>query len=38
MLLEDPTLAHYTISSRDSRFRFLYMLLFDRMHDAMYEN
>ena len=32
--LEDPNMAHYKISNRVSHF-FLYLLVFDRIHDAM---
>ncbi len=34
--LEDPNMAHYKISNRSqSLFDFFYLLVFDRIHDAM---
>ncbi len=37
--LEDPNMAHYTISNRVSvPCWFFYLLVFDRIHDAMYLN
>ncbi len=34
--LEDPNMAHYKISNRVSHFLIFYLLVFDRIHDAMY--
>ncbi len=33
--LEDPNMAHYKISYRVSRLLIFYLLVFDRIHDAM---
>ncbi len=33
--LEDPNMAHYKISSRVSHLLIFYLLVFDRIHDAM---
>ncbi len=33
--LEDPNMAHYKISIRVSHLYILYLLVFDRIHDAM---
>ncbi len=33
--LEDPNMAHYTISNRVSPLMIFYLLVFDRIHDAM---
>ncbi len=33
--LEDPNMAHYTISNRISHLFIFYQLVFDRIHDAM---
>ncbi len=33
--LEDPNMAHYKISNRVSNLLILYLLVFDRIHDAM---
>ncbi len=33
--LEDPNMAHYKISNRVSRLLIFYLLVFDRIHDAM---
>ncbi len=33
--LEDPNMAHYKISNRVSHFLIFYLLVFDRIHDAM---
>ncbi len=33
--LEDPIMAHYKISNRDSHLLIFYLLIFDRIHDAM---
>ncbi len=33
-MLEDPAMAHYKISSMDRLF-FIYLLVFDRIHNAM---
>ncbi len=33
--LEDPNMAHYKISNRVSHLLILYLLVFDRIHDAM---
>ncbi len=35
VLLEDPNMVHYTISYRDSQVLIFYLLVFDRIHDAM---
>ncbi len=35
---EDPNMAHNKISNRVSHLLILYMLVFDRIHDAMYLN
>ncbi len=34
--LKDPNMAHYKISDRVSHLLILYVLVFDRIHDAMY--
>jgi len=36
VLMEDPTTSHYTISSRSRQVLIFYLLIFDRIHDAMY--
>ncbi len=36
--LEDPNMAHYKISNRVSHLVIFYLLVFDRVHDAMYLN
>ncbi len=36
--LEDPNMAHYKISNRVSHLLIFYLLVFDRIHDAMYLN
>ncbi len=36
--LEDPNTAHYKISNRVSHLLIFYLLVFDRIHDAMYLN
>ncbi len=36
--LEDPNMAHYKISKRVSHMLIFYLLVFDRIHDAMYLN
>ncbi len=33
--LEDPNMAHYNISNRVSHLMIFYLLVFDRIHDAM---
>ncbi len=33
--LEDPNMTHYKISNRVSHFLIFYLLVFDRIHDAM---
>ena len=33
--LEDPNMAHYKVSNRVSHLLIFYLLLFDRIHDAM---
>ncbi len=33
--LEDPNMAHYKISNRFSHLMIFYLLVFDRIHDAM---
>ncbi len=33
--LEDPNMAHYKISNRVSHLLIFYLLVFDRVHDAM---
>ncbi len=33
--LEDPNMAHYKISNRISHLLIFYLLVFDRLHDAM---
>ncbi len=33
--LEDPNMAYYKISNRVSQFLIFYLLVFDRIHDAM---
>ncbi len=33
--LEDPNMAHYKISNRVSHLLIFYLLVFDRIHDAM---
>ncbi len=38
VLLEDPTLAHSMISSMHGQFLIVYLLVFDRIHDATYLN
>ncbi len=35
VLVEDPTTAHYKISNIESQVLILYLLVFDRIHDAM---
>ncbi len=34
--LEDPNMAHYKISNRVGHLLIFYLLVFDRIHDAMY--
>ncbi len=36
--LENPNMAHYKISNRVSHLVIFYLLVFDRVHDAMYLN
>ncbi len=36
--MEDPTMAHYRISNRGSQVKIFYLLVFDRIHDAMHLN
>ncbi len=36
--LEDPNVAHYKSSNRVSHLLIFYLLVFDRIHDAMYLN
>ncbi len=36
--MEDPTMAHYKISNRGSQVLIIYLLVFDRIHDAMHLN
>ncbi len=36
--LEDPNMAHYKISNRVSHLLIFYLLVLDRIHDAMYLN
>ncbi len=36
--LEDPNMTHYKISNRVSHLLIFYLLVFDRIHDAMYLN
>ncbi len=36
--LEDPNMAHYKSSNRVSHLLIFYLLVFDRIHDAMYLN
>ncbi len=36
--LEDPNMAHYKISNRVSHLLIFYLLVFDRISDAMYPN
>ncbi len=36
--LEDPNMAHYKISNRISNLLIFFLLVFDRIHDAMYLN
>ncbi len=36
--LEDPNMTHYKISNRVSHLLILYLLVFDRISDAMYLN
>ncbi len=36
--LKDPNMAHYKISNRVSHFLIFYLLVFDRIKDAMYLN
>jgi len=38
ILMEDPTTAHYWISSRSGQVLIFYLLVFDRIHDTMYLN
>ncbi len=38
VLLEDPNMAHYNISNRVNHLLIFYLLVFDRIHDAMYLN
>ncbi len=38
IVLEDPNMAHYKISNRVSHLLIFYLLVFDRIHDAMYLN
>ncbi len=33
--LEDPNMAHYKISNKVSHLLIFYLLIFDRIHDAM---
>ncbi len=35
MRLEDPNMAHYNISNRINHLLIVYLLVFDRIHDAM---
>jgi len=37
-LLEDQNMAHYKISNRGSQILIFYLLVFDRIHDAMHLN
>ncbi len=37
-LVEDPNMAHYKISNRGSQIPIFYLLVFDRIHDAMHLN
>ncbi len=36
--MEDPNTAHYKISNRGSQVLIFYLLVFDRIHDAMHLN
>jgi len=38
VLMEDPTTAHYKISSRRRQVLIFYLFLFDRIHNTMYLN
>ncbi len=38
VLLEDPNMAHYKIYNRVSHLLIFYLLVFDRIHDAMHLN
>ncbi len=38
VLLEDPNMAHYKISNGVSHLLIFYLLVYDRIHDAMYLN
>ncbi len=38
VLVEDPNTAHYKISNRGSQVLIFYLLVFDRIHDAMHLN
>ncbi len=38
VLVEDPNMAYYKISNRGSQVLILYLLVFDRIHDAMHLN
>ncbi len=38
VLVEDPNTAHYKISNRGSQILIFYLLVFDRIHDAMHLN
>jgi len=38
VLLEDPNMAHYKISSRGCQIWIVYLLVFDRILDALYLN
>ncbi len=38
VLVEDPNMAHYKICYRGSQVLILYLLVFDRIHDAMHLN
>ncbi len=38
VLMEDPTTAHYKISNRGSQVLIFYLLVFERIHDAMHLN
>ncbi len=35
MIQEDPNMTHYMISNRVSHLLIFYLLVFDRIHDAM---
>ncbi len=38
VLVEDPNMSHYKISNRGSQVLIFYLLVFDRIHDAMHLN